>query len=489
MIHVLIVEDNEPSRYLLKALLEGSGYRVTPAGNGIEALAAARMELPDIIVSDVLMPKMDGFALCRAWMQDDKLKLIPFVFYSATYTSPEDEKLALSLGAVRYLIKPAEPQLFLAALQTILMEWAARLAPGVAAPLADMDFKALHDVALSRKLDHKMAQLTEANLKLSQSEHNYRQLFEDNPHPMWVCDLETLSFLAVNDAAVTAYGYSRTEFLAMKINDIRPAEEIPRMLLAIEGVKHGTPKSGIWPHHKKDGTPIQVEMTSHLIEFSGRKANMVLAQDVTERERVTAQAKHYTEQLKASLMSTVQVATTLSELRDPYTGGHERRVAAIAAAIGSALGLEVQHVEGLKVAGLLHDIGKITIPAEILSKPGKLSALEFKLIQVHPQTGYEVLKSVQFPWPVADAVWQHHERLDGSGYPQGLKGDAILLDARILAVADVVEAMSSYRPYRPGLGIDKALAEIERGRGSIYDAAVADACLKLFRDNAFTIPV
>ncbi|PKO61395.1 MAG: hypothetical protein CVU24_08785 [Betaproteobacteria bacterium HGW-Betaproteobacteria-18] len=489
MIHVLIVEDQAASRYLLKALLEGSDYRVTEAADGVEALAAARREPPDIVVSDALMPRMDGFALCRAWMQDENLKLIPFVFYSATYTTPEDEALALALGAVRYLMKPVEPQLFLAELQTVRMEWAARLAPGSVPPLAEPDFKAMHDVALARKLDNKMAQLSEANLKLSQSEHNYRQLFEDNPHPMWVYDLQTLAFLAVNDAAIAAYGYSCDEFLAMTAIDIRPAEEVPRLLQAIEEVKQGTPMSGIWRHRKKDGTPMDMEVVSHLIEFNGRHANMALGQDVTERERAREQVLHYTEQLKDALMNTVQVATTLSELRDPYTAGHERRVASIAVALGDELGLEAQRVKGLQVAGLLHDIGKITIPSEILSKPGKLSAIEYQLIQGHSQTGYEVLKTVAFPWPVAEVVLQHHERLDGSGYPHGLKGEAIHLEARILAVADVVEAMSAHRPYRAALGIELALAEIERGRGNQYDGAVVDACLKLFRKKTYSIPV
>ena len=153
------------------------------------------------------------------------------------------------------------------------------------------------------------------------------------------------------------------------------------------------------------------------------------------------------------------------------------------AAIGTALGFDARRAEGLRVAGYLHDIGKITIPAEILSKPGKLSSIEYQLIQGHPQSSYNVLKDVEFPWPVAEVALQHHERIDGSGYPQGLKGEAILLEARILAVADVMEAMSSHRPYRPGLGVDKALAEIERGRGSVYDAVVVDACVKLFREH------
>jgi len=183
------------------------------------------------------------------------------------------------------------------------------------------------------------------------------------------------------------------------------------------------------------------------------------------------------------------VATTLSEMRDPYTAGHERRVGQIAVAIGAELGFDVRRQEGLRVAGYLHDIGKITIPSEILSKPGKLSPAEFQLIKGHSQASYDVLKAVEWPWPVAQVALQHHERMDGSGYPQGLKGEGILVEAQIMAVADVVEAMSSHRPYRPGLGIDNALAEIERGRGTSYDADTADACLRLFREGRYQLPV
>ena len=182
------------------------------------------------------------------------------------------------------------------------------------------------------------------------------------------------------------------------------------------------------------------------------------------------------------------MAATMGELRDPYTAGHQRRVAEIAVTIGAELGLDARRQEGLRVAGQLHDVGKITIPAEILSKPGKLKPTELLLIKDHAEAGYDILKIVEFPWPVAEVALQHHERMDGSGYPQVLKGEAILLEARIMAVADVVEAMSSHRPYRAGLGIDKALAEIERGRGTAYDPLVADTCLKLFREKDYTIP-
>ncbi len=207
-----------------------------------------------------------------------------------------------------------------------------------------------------------------------------------------------------------------------------------------------------------------------------------------QRMQTQKEIQRYVEQLKTAVMSTVEVATIISEMRDPYTAGHERRVAGLAVAIGAELALDARAQEGLRVAGYLHDIGKITIPSEILSKPGRISAIEYQLIQGHARASFDVLKAVEWPCPVAEIALQHHERMDGSGYPQGLKGEAILLEARIMAVADVVEAMSALRPYRPAWGIDKALAEIERGRGTAYDAHVADACLRLFREGRYRLP-
>jgi len=239
---------------------------------------------------------------------------------------------------------------------------------------------------------------------------------------------------------------------------------------------------------RRDGVVIEVGANAARATHKGQPAIIGLLQDISEKKRADEQIRHYIEQLQTAFMSTVEVATALSEMRDPYTAGHERRVGKIAAAIGAELGLDDQRIEGLRVAGYLHDIGKITIPAEILSKPGKLSPIEYQLIKGHPQSGYDVLKSVEFPWPVAQVTLQHHERMDGSGYPQGIKGEAILFEARIMAVADVIEAMSSHRPYRPGLGIDKALAEIERGRGTAYDADAVDACLRLFHEKSYELP-
>ncbi len=189
--------------------------------------------------------------------------------------------------------------------------------------------------------------------------------------------------------------------------------------------------------------------------------------------------------LQKSITGTINLVASTVEIRDPYTAGHQQRVSKLAAAIAGELGLPRPQTEGIRMAGLVHDVGKIFIPAEILSKPGKISAIEFAIVKSHAQLGYQLLEPIDFPWPIADIVHQHHERIDGSGYPQGLSKAEIILEARILAVADVVEAIASHRPYRPALGIDKALEEIEAQAGVLYDPRVVEACLILFKGKDF----
>jgi putative two-component system response regulator len=198
-------------------------------------------------------------------------------------------------------------------------------------------------------------------------------------------------------------------------------------------------------------------------------------------ERTAALARQLEDaaRLKDALVGTIGAITRTVEARDPYTAGHQERVAKIAVAIAREMQLGEDLIEGLRIGAQMHDIGKIRVPGEILNRPGKLTPAEFAVIKAHPETGYEILKDVDFPWPVARMLLEHHERLDGSGYPAGLKGDEILLEARIIAVADVVESMTSHRPYRPALGLDLALAEITLKRGTQFDAQVVDACLRV----------
>ncbi|MBN2398387.1 MAG: response regulator [Deltaproteobacteria bacterium] len=192
-----------------------------------------------------------------------------------------------------------------------------------------------------------------------------------------------------------------------------------------------------------------------------------------------------TEKLLDSMEGTIDALATALEMRDPYTAGHQRRVGELAEAIALALNHPGDEVRGIHLAALIHDVGKIYVPAEILSKPVQLTENEFNIIKTHPRIGYDILGRIEFPWPIAEMVYQHHERIDGSGYPRGLKGDEIIFQARILAVADVVEAMTSRRPYRPAIGIETALEEISAGRGTRYDPDAVDVCVRLFREEGF----
>jgi HD-GYP domain-containing protein (c-di-GMP phosphodiesterase class II) len=220
-----------------------------------------------------------------------------------------------------------------------------------------------------------------------------------------------------------------------------------------------------------------------VLELKMRQVRLEMQNE--ELQRAQAVVQDSLEKVKKALNGTVLAVANIVEMRDPYTAGHQRRVAQLACAIAQAMGFSRERVEDMRVLGCLHDIGKIAIPAEILSKPC-LSLLEFTLIKDHPRVGYEIIKDIVFPFPLAEGILQHHERLNGSGYPRGISGPDIILEARILGVADVVEAMASYRPYQMALGLDKALEEISQNRGILYDPEVVDICRKLFTEKGFS---
>jgi HD-GYP domain-containing protein (c-di-GMP phosphodiesterase class II) len=191
------------------------------------------------------------------------------------------------------------------------------------------------------------------------------------------------------------------------------------------------------------------------------------------------------ERMRKTMGAIIQAMSMTIEKRDPYTAGHQRRVAKLCRAIATELGFSWERIQGLRMAAAIHDLGKINVPAGILNKPGPMSEHEMAIIRIHPRTAFDILKGIRFPWPIAETIYQHHERLDGSGYPRALRGDQILLEARILAVADVVESMASFRPYRPALGLEKAIEELRRQSGMLYDARVVQACIVMLSGKGF----
>ena len=322
---------------------------------------------------------------------------------------------------------------------------------------------------------------------LAESEAKFRGLVEQSISGTYI--IQDGRFAYVNPYFAEIFGYGTRELVGMPFERLVAKPDRERVKESIRRRLSGDFKSLQYTFTglHKDGSLIDIGVHGTAAAFDGRPAIVGLLQDITERRKAEELAKQYVVQLEKAMFGTIDAVTAMLDLRDPYTSGHQHRVGELAGAIGAELGLSEHEVKGLRVIGRIHDIGKISVPAEILSKPGKLTPIEFEMIKSHSQQGYDILKSVDFPWPVAETVLQHHERLDGSGYPRGLKGDAISLSARILAVADTVEAMATHRPYRAALGTDAALREIEQQSGTRFDARAVAACLHLFRDKGYTL--
>ncbi|OGP67711.1 MAG: hypothetical protein A2W27_10865, partial [Deltaproteobacteria bacterium RBG_16_44_11] len=324
---------------------------------------------------------------------------------------------------------------------------------------------------------------------LRESEELFRSYLEYAPDGIYMNDLEG-NFLYGNHKCEEIIGYRREEligknFLELNILSENSLNKAGLLLQAnMEGKSTGPDEIDLI---SKEGRLIPVEINTNVVQRMGQRIVLAFVRNITERKQAEEERKQSFVRLRKALGATVQAISMTVEMKDPYTSGHQRRVSDLARSIATEMGLSADRRDFIRTASSIHDIGKIAAPSEILSKPTKLTDLEFNLIKTHAQSGYDILKDIEFPWPVADVVLQHHERMDGSGYPRGLKGDDILLEARIMAVADVVESMASHRPYRPALGIEAALKEIEKNKGILYDDIVADACLRLFQEKSYQL--
>ena len=349
----------------------------------------------------------------------------------------------------------------------------------------------LNDAGRIERIIHIATDITERKqdeVRIKQSEERFRSLFEHSP--VGIVISRNLKILYANSAYLRLFDYDdASELNGKTILDMMAPNYRERVLQTLDFSQRymecDYKREGIG--QKSDGTVFPYYVVSRGIDLPDGKATIAFITDITEHKQAEENLKQSFEKLQKTLAGTIQAMAMTVEIKDRYTAGHQQRVAKLCVAIAQELALSQEQIHAIRCAATVHDIGKIYVPTEILIKPGSLTQNESAMIKAHPRIGYDILKTIDFPWPVAEIVLQHHERMDGSGYPLGLKGEEILLEASILAVADVVEAMASYRPYRPSLGVDVALEEISKNRGKLYEPRIVDACLRLIEEKGYSL--
>ncbi len=331
-----------------------------------------------------------------------------------------------------------------------------------------------------------ITQRKQAQDDLQESKERYRSLVQQSSEGIFIFDPTTRRIQEANDKFLKMLGYTESEVAQLALENIvdLEIEDIKQNVNNI--IEKGKIDIGSSRYRRKDGTFLEVEIYGSRIRYHDKQVVMANVLDVTHQRQAAEALKQSFFELNRTLEETVKALAALAEKRDPYTAGHQQRVANLACAIAKKMGFSDHIIQGIRVAGVLHDIGKINVPTDILNKPGVLNEIEMALIRTHPQIGYEILKNIPFSWPIADIVLQHQERINGSGYPLKLTAKEILQEAKVIAVADVVEAMASHRPYRPALGMERALDEIQKNKGTHYDPLTVEVCYDLFISGEFS---
>ncbi len=452
-LQILNLEDNPIDSDLIKETLEDGGIEceITRVETREDFLAACGKGGFDIILADFNLPSYDGLsalAIARERRPD-----LPFIFVSGKMG--EDIAVeSLKNGATDYILKGK----------------LLRLVPSVRRALKEAE------LIIERK---------QRGNALIESEEKYRDLVENINDILFLTDDKgTITYIGPQVHSVL--GYTLSEMVGRPFHKIIYPEDLPFVAEQFQKKLSGIIESSEYRLISKSGEVIWIRASSRPIFRENKIVGLRgILTDISKRKEAEEQLKKNFERLQKSISGIVQAMALTVGIRDPYTSGHQVRVAKLATMIAGEMNFSSEQAEGINMAAAIHDIGKISVPAEILSKPSRLSDIEFQLIQIHPEAGYNIVKDIEFPWPIATIILQHHERINGSGYPKGLKGEEILPETRILSVADVVEAISSHRPYRPAYGIDFALEEISNMKGILYDTAVVDACLRLFNEKGF----
>jgi putative nucleotidyltransferase with HDIG domain len=471
MAKVLVVAPDVSSRFELLRHLKGAGHEVTAASDMTTAMTVLERDIQDVIISDTVPPDAEGRTLLG--LVRERFPELPVLLVAA---NPD---LKLALHALRHraadvLDKPVDGKVLCGAINALLRP-----------KRQDAEFERLLDE--NRKYQQHLESIVRARTaELARNEAKLQAQFNYTPVPTTIWQHVDQDFVLIehNDAAARMTSGAVSGWIGARASAVFGND--PAILaMARDAFDGRTSVSLETPVNFLPGQPARTCIV--WASFFPGTYVMITTDDVTERRQAEQERDATLERISRTLASTIQAMASTVEARDLFTAGHQRRVAALAQQIAGNMGIDDDRIEGVRVAGIIHDVGKIAVPAEILSKPSRLNPDEMGLVQVHAETGYEILRSIEFPWPVAEIVRQHHERMDGSGYPLGLKGDEIRLESRILAVADVVEAICSHRPYRPALGLGHAMSVIRDGSGTLYDPEVVAACESVF-DTGYVIP-
>jgi len=572
---ILMVEDSAVEAEILRRCLDRAGYRVIVAKNGEEGLKAAREHRPALVVSDIQMPMMDGYRMCREIKYDEHLWSVPVILLTVL-SEPEDIMQAINCGADSYIIKPFVESSLLERISALLATpihskrsderrseqveyngnpytvtggsqqilnlllsvYENTLAQNRDLARIQTQLNLLND-GLDEQVRERTAELFLEKKKLERVNQALRVLSACNVALVHAMSEEELFqnicrnivwlgehlfagvFFQGSEpecipSLVSSYGGDNIRQILIELQQdvdyrrrcpIVAAQVMRETKVCSRGVdseEYGLEKlfnvgveSGLaLPLMNHNFLGVLVVFSSNPEAFDADEIKLMeeLASDLAygistlrtrvERDGAVIRELHSSVELRHVLEQTIAAIALTLEKRDPYAAGHQQRVAKLATAIATEMGLPQKKVDGILFGSLLHNIGTVGVPAEILNRPARLNDLQFALVKQHAQTGFDIVKDIHFPWPVAQMVYQHHERMDGSGYPQGLKGEQIILEARILAVADVLEAMIAYRPYRPAISMNDAINKLSEGRCTLFDPAVVDACVRVVKIQA-----
>jgi PAS domain S-box-containing protein/putative nucleotidyltransferase with HDIG domain len=454
-LEVLIIEDSQDDALLMlrevrKGFRDAEAERVETAAQLQEALRAGRW---DVILADYTVPgfgALPALALLNARGLD-----IPVIIVTGSIDD-ETAVAAMKAGAKDYVMK----------------DKLKRLLPAIE--------RELREAAVRRQ----RRQAEEDSGRLASM---LTTVIEMLPDMFYIKDLKG-KYLRVNSAVEKHFDLPRQEIVGKNDAAFLPADSVVQIRIMEKSIKSSRAPLRYEHSMLRGSMTVFFDTTKvPLTDPAGEVIGIVgFSRDITEKKQTEIELNKRVAQLQAAWGQTIKILSDAVEARDAYTAGHQKKVARLSVAIGRQMGLSADALRGLEMAALVHDIGKIRVPGELLSKPSRLSAAEFALIKEHAASGWEIFKAYEFPWNIAEIIYQHHERMDGSGYPRGLRGGEIMTEARVIAVADVVEAMSAHRPYRPSLGIEHALTEISLQRGKLYDDKVVAACLELFADKRFS---